>query len=86
MTIEGTYVYACPVPDECGGVTITSTPFGPKTTLIETDEYQRLIDLVAEQRKEIEAYKAAIMLMKGYMTEKQLLSLSYMAKLLTEEK
>jgi hypothetical protein len=54
--------------------------------LTDQDQIQSLIDTIAKQQNEIEAYKSAILLMKGYMTEKQLLSLSYMAQLLTEGK
>ena len=78
MSIEGTYVYACPLPpmDE------KSAPVYP----VVYPDVQSLIDTIAKQREEIEAYKSAITLMKGYMTEQQLLSLSYMAQLLTEGK
>lgn len=91
MTTEGTYVYACPMPDHndlqggpipTTGVITISTP----SMLTDQDQIQSLIDTIAKQQNEIEAYKSAILLMKGYMTEKQLLSLSYMAQLLTEGK
>lgn len=89
---EGSYIYSCPMPEE-KKFTLPE-PFNPPKGYIELGpDVQNLIDTIEKQREEIvflkhqaEAFKQAIELLKSYMTEKQLLSISYMAKLLTEEK
>lgn len=90
MTIEGSYIYSCPIPDERG----LNKPKGPAITMYPDQDYvQGLINTVAMQREEIEvltqqvdAYKQVIALMKKFMTEEQLLALSVMAEVLTKEK
>jgi hypothetical protein len=77
MTTEGTYVYACPVPDER---TEIRPDYDSRLSM------QSMLDTIAAQRQEIEALKKSIALACSYLTVTQLESLRYMLQLLTEEK
>jgi len=90
MTTEGTYVYACPMPDHNdlpgiqGGFIPTTG-----TVVISTGQndanVQSLIDTVAAQQEEIETLKQALELALSYMTARQREALKYMATLLAKE-
>jgi len=92
MNIEGTYVYACPMPDERGpnepkssGVFI-STPCALGTTLVDSNDYKRLNDLVAAQQEEIVILKKAVTFARVFMTPAQHESLRNLMMLLVGEK
>jgi hypothetical protein len=98
MSIEGTFIYGCPMPDHndlpgIQGGRIPATGVITISTGQNEVNVQSLIDTLAIQREEIEllkqrvdAYKQCVALMKKVMTEDQLLALSIMVEVLTGKK